>query len=134
MKLQKLFDSVGEFNEAFSVPEQRVLSHRIIDADKLLYYKLMKEENEEYEKAVKDRDLVEVADALTDELYILIGKFRKHGFSAELTEKLFDEVHASNMSKLGPDGRPIRREDGKVLKGEDYFKPAIARVLKDAEK
>jgi predicted HAD superfamily Cof-like phosphohydrolase len=127
--MKNLFSKVGEFNKAFNVPEQKKQNPNIPDLDRLLYYKLTREENEEYLDAVIARDMVEVADALTDELYILIGKFRKHGIDSETAQKLFDEVHRSNMSKLDQKGKPILREDGKVLKGSGYFKPDIKGVL-----
>ena len=127
--MKNLFSKVGEFNKAFNVPEQKKQNPNIPDLDRLLYYKLTREENEEYLDAVISRDMVEVADALTDELYILIGKFRKHGIDSETAQKLFDEVHRSNMSKLDLEGKPILREDGKVLKGAGYFKPDIKGAL-----
>ena len=127
--MKNLFSKVGEFNKAFNVPEQKEQNPNIPDLDRLLYYKLTREENEEYLDAVIARDMVEVADALTDELYILIGKFRKHGIDSETAQNLFDEVHRSNMSKLDLDGKPILRIDGKVLKGAGYFKPDIKGAL-----
>ena len=127
--MKKIFDQVGEFDKAFGIPEQSEPSHSIPDDDRLLYYKLSREENEEYLDAVISRDLKGVADALGDELYVIIGKFRKHGISAEQAEKIIDEIHLSNMSKLGREGRPLYREDGKVLKGENYFEPNIEKCL-----
>lgn len=130
--MKELFEKVGEFNEAFGIPEQKELSSRIPDVDYMLYHNLMKEELDEYFLGCVNQDKVEVADALVDELYILIGKFRKHGISPELAMKMFDEVHASNMSKLGADGKPMYRHDGKVMKGENYFKPRLSKII-DAE-
>ena len=127
--MKNIFDKVGDFNKAFNVPEQKQQNPNIPDLDRLLYYKLTREENEEYLDAVIARDMIEVADALTDELYVLIGKFRKHGIDSETAQKLFDEVHLSNMSKLDQKGKPILREDGKVLKGAGYFKPDIKGAL-----
>ena len=94
-----------------------------------LRYNLMKEENEEYLEAVKSNDLIEIGDALGDMLYILCGTIISHGFQDKI-EALFDEIQRSNMSKLGDDGKPIYREDGKVLKGPNYFKPDIEKILK----
>ena len=131
--MKDLFEKVGKFNEAFGVPEQESISHTIPDEDRMLYHNLLAEENDEYFDAVLARDKVEVADALTDELCIVIGKFRKHGIPVEVAEKLFEEVYQSNMSKLGPDGKPIYREDGKVLKGESYFKPKLGAIIDAAE-
>jgi predicted HAD superfamily Cof-like phosphohydrolase len=88
----------------------------------------MKEENEEYLEAAENNDLVEVADALGDMLYILCGTIIEHGMQDKI-EDVFNEIHRSNMSKLGEDGRPIYREDGKVLKGANYFKPHIKEIL-----
>ena len=88
----------------------------------------MKEENDEYFDAAKNGDLVEVADALGDMLYILCGTILEHGLQSKI-EEVFDEIQRSNMSKLAEDGSPIYREDGKVLKGPNYFKPKIAEIL-----
>ena len=94
----------------------------------LLRYKLMREENEEYLDAANRGDLVEVADALGDILYILCGTIIEHGLQHKI-EEVFDEIQRSNMSKLGADGQPIYRDDGKVLKGPNYFKPNIQSIL-----
>ena len=88
----------------------------------------MREENEEYLDAATNGDLVEVADALGDLLYILCGTIIEHGLQYKI-EEVFDEIQRSNMSKLGKDGEPIYREDGKVLKGPNYFKPNIKDIL-----
>ena len=88
----------------------------------------MREENEEYLDAANNRDLVEVADALGDMLYILCGTIIEHGMQHKI-EEVFDEIQKSNMSKLGADWKPIFREDGKVLKGPNYFKPDINSIL-----
>tara|TARA_B100001057_G_scaffold228889_1_gene229146 strand:+ start:124 stop:393 length:270 start_codon:yes stop_codon:yes gene_type:complete len=88
----------------------------------------MAEENEEYLQAAKNNDLVEVADALGDMMYILCGTIIEHGLQHKI-EKIFDEIQRSNLSKLGNDGLPIYREDGKVMKGPNYFKPNISKIL-----
>jgi predicted HAD superfamily Cof-like phosphohydrolase len=88
----------------------------------------MKEENEEYLQAAKENDLVEIGDALGDMLYILCGTIISHGFQDKM-ESIFDEIQRSNMSKLGEDGKPIYREDGKVTKGPNYFKPNLTKIL-----
>ena len=93
----------------------------------------MKEENEEYLNAANNNDLIEVADALGDMLYILCGTIIEHGFQYKIDE-IFNEIQNSNMSKLGNDGKPIYREDGKVLKGPNYFKPNIEKILSDGAK
>ena len=90
----------------------------------------MKEENEEYLEAAKNNDLVEIADALGDMLYILCGTMIEHGLQDKIAD-VFDEIQQSNMSKLGADGQPIYREDGKVLKGPNYFKPDFTKILEN---
>ncbi len=87
----------------------------------------MQEENEEYLEAAKNDDLVEVADALGDMLYILCGTIIEHGMQDKIST-VFKEIQRSNMSKLGENGKPIYREDGKVMKGPNYFKPNIAEI------
>jgi len=87
---------------------------------------LIEEELDELHYAIDNKDLVEVADALTDLLYVIYGA--GHAFGIDLDE-CFKEVHASNMSKLGPDGKPIKREDGKVLKPDTYFPPDLKNIL-----
>ena len=100
-----------------------------IGLDKIkLRFNLMAEENQEYFQAAKNNDLVEVADALGDMLYILCGTIIEHGMQDKI-EEIFDEIQKSNLSKLGVDGKPIYRNDGKVMKGPNYFKPDISKVL-----
>ena len=91
-----------------------------------LRYELIKEELEELKQAIKDKDLKEVADALTDILYVTYGA--GHAFGVDLN-KCFDEVQRSNMSKLGSDGKPIYNENGKVMKGPNYFKPNLSKFI-----
>ncbi len=88
----------------------------------------MSEENQEYLEAAKNGDLIEIADALGDMLYILCGTIITHGMQHKI-EEVFDEIQRSNMSKLDSDGNPIYREDGKVMKGPNYFKPDIKSIL-----
>ena len=88
----------------------------------------MAEENEEYLEAAMNNDLAEVADALGDMLYILCGTILEHGMQYKI-EEVFEEIQRSNMSKLGDNGKPIYREDGKVMKGPNYFKPNINGIL-----
>tara|TARA_R110002020_G_scaffold37072_6_gene111824 strand:+ start:900 stop:1223 length:324 start_codon:yes stop_codon:yes gene_type:complete len=94
----------------------------------LLRFNLMDEENREYLEAANNNDLVEVADALGDMLYILCGTILEHGMQYKI-EEVFEEIQRSNMSKLDVDGKPIYREDGKVLKGPNYFRPNIGQIL-----
>jgi predicted HAD superfamily Cof-like phosphohydrolase len=96
--------------------------------DFLLRHRLMAEENTEYLEACLQDDLVEVADALGDQLYILFGTILKHGLQHKI-EEVYDEIHRSNMSKLDEKGQPIFREDGKILKSAFYFKPEIKKIL-----
>lgn len=97
-----------------------------------LRFNLMDEENKEYFEAAQKNDLVEVADALGDMLYILCGTILEHGMQYKI-EEVFEEIQRSNMSKLGPNGKPIYREDGKVLKGPGYVKPDIKGILDKKE-
>ena len=120
--------AVHEFHKAFGLGIQNSPTAELDTHRNLLRYKLMREENEEYLDAANNRDLVEVADALGDMLYILCGTIIEHGMQHKI-EEVFDEIQKSNMSKLGTDGKPIYREDGKVLKGPNYFKPDINSVL-----
>ena len=102
----------------------------ISEDDYTLRYRLGNEELIEYFDACKDGDLIEVADALADQLYILLGTMISHGMQ-DVIEDIFDEVHRSNMSKLGEDGKPIYREDGKILKGPNYSPPNVSKYLAD---
>lgn len=126
--MKKYIDAVHEFHEAFGLGIQNKPIANIGKERNLLRYKLMREENEEYLEAANNNDLVEVADALGDMLYILAGTIIEHGMQHKIVE-VFDEIQRSNMSKLGEDGKPIYREDGKVLKGPNYFKPNIKEIL-----
>ena len=120
--------AVSEFHTAFKLNMNLHPIANIGDDRKKLRFNLMKEENEEYLEAAQNNDLVEVADALGDMLYILCGTIIEHGMQSKI-EEVFNEIQRSNMSKLGDDGKPIYREDGKVLKGPNYFKPNIAQIL-----
>jgi predicted HAD superfamily Cof-like phosphohydrolase len=128
LTLREAIEHVRTFHDAFGIPNATTPLGAIGDRDALLRYKLIREENEEYLEAALRGDLVEVADALGDILYILCGTLLKHGLEHKIDE-VFREIQRSNMSKLGADGKPIRRVDGKVLKGPDYFPPAIAPIL-----
>ena len=119
---------VTAFHTAFKLNMNQEPVVNIGEDRKKLRFDLMKEENEEYLEAAENNDLVEVADALGDMLYILCGTIIEHGMQDKI-EEVFNEIQRSNMSKLGEDGKPIYREDGKVLKGPNYFKPNIAEIL-----
>ena len=120
--------AVHEFHEAFGLG----IKHNPVaklDENKLkLRFNLMAEENEEYLEAAVNDDLIEVADALGDMLYILCGTILEHGMQYKI-EEVFNEIQRSNMSKLGANGKPIYREDGKVMKGPNYFKPKIDEII-----
>ncbi len=120
--------SVKEFHAAFGLGINETPVANLGEAKNLLRFNLMKEENEEYLEAANNNDLTEVADALGDMLYILCGTIIEHGMQSKI-EEVFQEIQRSNMSKLGEDGKPIYREDGKVLKGPNYFKPDIDKIL-----
>ena len=119
------FESVRKFMETFGqevkekaeFPEEKITSLR---------FELIKEELLELEEAIKKRDLKEVADALTDILYVTYGA--GHAFGINL-DKCFHEVQSSNMSKLGSDGKPIYNEQGKVMKGPKYFRPNLSKFI-----
>jgi len=120
------FEKVGTFMKTFG---QEVKLDPSFSTDKInkLRLSLIKEELEELSEAMQKKDIVEVADALTDILYVTYGA--GHAFGINL-DKCFDEVQSSNMSKLGRDGKPIYNEFGKVMKGPDYFKPDLRKFIK----
>jgi predicted HAD superfamily Cof-like phosphohydrolase len=126
--MKKKIEAVKAFHTAFKIGHRETPKASLgIDKNRLRY-QLMREENEEYLEAVNNDDLVEVADALGDMLYILCGTIIEHGLHYKI-EEVFDEIQRSNMSKLGENGEPIYRDDGKVLKGPNYFKPQIEDIL-----
>ncbi len=119
------FEKVGLFMKTFGQEvktEAKLSSNKIND----LRISLINEELEELKKAIKDNDILEIADALTDILYVTYGA--GHAFGINL-DKCFNEVQESNMSKLGSDGKPIYNESGKVMKGPSYFKPDLSKFL-----
>ena len=119
------FELVGDFMEAFGQSVQVDPTWPDFNTRELRI-ELIQEELEELSDAVADRDMVQIADALTDLLYVVYGA--GHSFGIDLDE-CFQEVHSSNMSKLGEDGRPIYREDGKVMKGPSFFEPDLEGIL-----
>ena len=127
--MKNKIQAVRRFHEAFKIGYRTAPKADLGVAKNQLRFDLMKEENEEYLEAAQNNDLVEVADALGDMLYILCGTIIEHGLQHKI-EAVFEEIQRSNMSKLGEDGQPIYRADGKVLKGPNYFKPNIASILK----
>ena len=120
------FQKVKNFMETFG---QEVKSKPSFSSDKInmLRYNLIKEELEEFKQALDNNDLLEVADALTDILYVTYGA--GHAFGINL-DACFEEVQNSNMSKLGSDGKPIYNDQGKVMKGPNYFKPDLSKFIK----
>lgn len=123
--MKEQLEKVKEFHDAFGHP---AASTPTMSVNHKLRYELMAEENLEYFDAIEAGDLVETADALADQLYILCGTILAHGMQ-DIIEKVFAEVHDSNMSKLGEDGKPIYREDSKILKGPHYFKPNLEPIV-----
>ena len=119
------FNKVGTFMKTFG---QEVKTKPSFSSDKInnLRIDLIKEELDELQEAMKNNDLLEVADALTDILYVTYGA--GHAFGIDL-DKCFDEVQNSNMSKLGENGEPIYNESGKVKKGPNYFKPDLSKFV-----
>jgi predicted HAD superfamily Cof-like phosphohydrolase len=120
-------NSVKEFHEVFLIGSNEAPT-TIAENEYQLRHRLMAEETEEYLEACRKGDLVEIADALGDQLYILFGTILKHGLQYKI-EEVFDEIHRSNMSKLDENGKPVVREDGKILKSDRYFRPDIRKVL-----
>jgi predicted HAD superfamily Cof-like phosphohydrolase len=126
--MKKQLDAVRKFHTSFGLGVSETLKADLGEAVNLLRFNLMKEENEEYLEAVQNKDIVEIADALGDMLYILCGTIIEHGLQHKI-EEVFNEIQRSNMSKLDANGKPIYREDGKVMKGPNYFKPDFTKIL-----
>ncbi|APX99668.1 phosphoribosyl-ATP pyrophosphohydrolase [Lacinutrix venerupis] len=126
--MKNKIEAVKAFHTAFKIGHLESPKADLGNAKNTLRFKLMQEENEEYLEAANNDDLVEVADALGDMLYILCGTIIEHGMQHKI-EEVFNEIQRSNMSKLDENGQPIYREDGKVLKGPNYFKPDIKAIL-----
>jgi predicted HAD superfamily Cof-like phosphohydrolase len=128
MTLAEIIHEVEKFHVAFGIENNTSPTVDLSDTEIDLRYKLMREENEEYFEAAKNKDIIEIADALGDQLYILCGTILKHGLQDKIVE-VFQEIQRSNMSKLDAAGKPIYREDGKVMKSELYFKPDIKSII-----
>ena len=128
MKFNEIIGAVETFHDSFGIENHYELKSDLTVKEVQLRFDLMKEENEEYLEAALNNDIVEIADALGDQLYILCGTILRHGLQDKIVE-VFEEIQRSNMSKLDADGKPIYREDGKVLKSDRYFKPNIAAIL-----
>ena len=121
-------NKVKIFHEVFKIGNRENPTADVGENEYTLRYNLIKEENEEYLEACKNGDLVEIADALGDQLYILFGTILRHGLQYKIDE-VFAEIQRSKMSKLNENGEPIFREDGKILKSSLYFKPDIKSIL-----
>ena len=128
MTLKETIEAVEQFHNAFGIENNYEQTTELSKSEILLRHRLMAEENEEYLEAAMNGDIVEVADALGDQLYILCGTILKHGLQHKIAE-VFQEIQRSNMSKLDVDGNAIYREDGKILKSELYFRPDIKSIL-----
>ena len=125
--MRKLLGLVLKFQAVFG----QYLSSKPSNVSREIYslrHDLMEEENNEYLEACMNDDKIEIADALGDQLYILLGTVNTHGMQY-IIEDVFEEIHASNMSKLDENGKPIYREDGKILKGKNYFKPDLKQFF-----
>ncbi len=128
--MKKQLDHVAKFHEVFKYGNESSPVGAVAEGTYLLRHRLMAEENEEYLEAAKRGDLVEIADALGDMMYILCGTILKHGLQ-DMIEEVFEEIQRSNMSKLDENGNPIYREDGKIMKSANYFRPEIAKILNE---
>lgn len=128
--MRRQLAQLEEFHQTFGVwlADRPTMN---VPADVLaMRVKLMQEELDEYRQALQGGDLVDVADALSDLMYVLLGTYIAHGLQ-DVAEALFDEVHRSNMSKLDGNGQPIYRADGKVLKSETWSPPDLEAILND---
>ena len=130
--MKEQLNSVAEFHKAFGQKDGK-WPQPLEQNEYILRHALMKEENNEYLEACEKNSLIEIADALGDQLYILCGTILKHGMQ-DVIEDVFREIQASNMSKLGEDGKAVMREDGKILKGPGYFKPNLSKFIKTNQK
>ncbi len=128
--MKKQMEHVALFHEVFKIGNATKPEAKLDNAIIELRHRLMEEENEEYLEAAKSGDLVEIADALGDMMYILCGTILKHGLQ-HIIEEVFEEIQSSNMSKLDAEGNPLYREDGKIIKSELYKRPDIQRILKE---
>ena len=126
--MKKQINHVKLFHESFGIENKTRPSSNLSEKVYNLRYNLMKEENDEYLDACEKGDMVEIADALGDMMYILCGTILSHGLQGKI-EEIFEEIQRSNMSKLDENGKPIYREDGKILKSKKYFKPNISNIL-----
>ena len=122
-------DMVQEFHRVYRCYQGAQPAGAIPEREWLVRARLIQEELDEYRQAAENGDLVGVADALSDLLYVVLGTYIAHGLQ-DVAEDLFREVHSSNMSKLDGDGQPLYREDGKVLKSDLFREPDLRPILK----
>jgi len=127
-EFHSIINKVREFHEVFGLDHHDTPKVDVGDRIIELRHRLMAEENDEYLEAAKDGNMTLVADALGDKLYILCGTIIAHGMQHKIVE-VFEEIHRSNMSKLNAHGKPIYREDGKIMKSDKYFLPDIQGIL-----
>jgi predicted HAD superfamily Cof-like phosphohydrolase len=125
--MNKQIEQVKKFHQAFGHPVRQKPTY-LTEERIEMRMEILREEISELEEAMLDQNIVNVADAIIDSIYILIGHALEYGFAHRL-EQCFDEVQRSNMSKLGADGLPIYREDGKIMKGPNYSPPDIAGIV-----
>ena len=128
MSLLEKINKVKEFHEVFKLEFHETPIAEVNPSIVELRHRLMQEENDEYLEACRNNDLTQIADALGDKMYILFGSIIAHGLQYKI-EEIFDEIHRSNMSKLDDGGKPIYREDGKIMKSKNYFLPQIEEIL-----
>lgn len=127
--MKKQIEHVRKFHDVYDVP---VINGPGMPSKErqTLRYRLLAEELKEYKEACENDDLIEVADSLVDLAYILFGTVLEHGLDSHF-EEMFEEVQRSNMSKLDRNGKPIKREDGKILKGPDFFLPKLKEIIEE---
>lgn len=119
---------VREFHEAFDIPIANRANLPSVER-RAMRENILREEFEEYLAAERENDLVEIADALADMAYVIFGTALEYGIPLD---RVIEEVHRSNMSKLDADGRPLHRADGKVTKGPNFFRPDVAAIIDDS--
>ena len=126
--MKRAIECVEEFHKIYKLGNSEKPIGKLKDGLEKLRFNLMKEENEEYLEAAQNGDIVEVADALGDMLYILCGTIIEHGMQ-NVIDDVFEEIHRSNLSKLDENGQPIYREVGKVIKGPNFFPPNLKKFF-----
>ena len=125
--MERQIEQVKEFHKAFNIPV--INKPQIPSLERCeMRQNILEEEVQELKNATEKKDIVEIADAITDCLYVLLGTAHEFGL-ANVLSRCFDEVHDSNMSKLDENGKPIYREDGKILKSKQYKKPKLKKII-----